>query len=42
MCGEKWESRQHVINERKKIAQRECKLRHDKVAEIMQWKICER
>lgn len=34
--AEKNESVQHLISERKKLAQRKCKRCHDKVAEIMQ------
>ena len=42
MCGEKRETVQHVIGECKKLAQREYKRRHDTVAKLVHWKLCEK
>ena len=42
MCGERGETVQHIICECKKLAQREYKRRHDTVAELVHWKLCEK
>ena len=42
MCGERGETVQHIICECKKLAQRECKRRHDTVAKLAHWKLCEK
>ena len=42
MCGEKGETVQHVICECKKLAQCEYKKRHDTLAELVDWKLCEK
>ena len=42
MCGEKMETVQHIICECKKLAQREYKRRHDTVAKLVHWKLCEK
>ena len=41
MCSEKGEPVQHIICEYKKLAQREYKRRHDTVAKLVYWKLCE-
>ena len=41
MCSEKGETVQHIICECKKLAQREYKRRHDTVAKLAHWKLCE-
>ena len=41
MCSEKGETVQHIICECKKLAQREYKRRHDTVAKLVHWKLCE-
>ena len=41
MCNEKGETVQHIVSECKKLAQRECKRRHDNVAKFVHWKLCE-
>ena len=41
MCSEKEETVQHIICECKKLAQREYKRRHDTVAKLVHWKLCE-
>ena len=40
LCGQKSETVSHVISECPKLAQREYKRRHDKVAKIVHWKLC--
>ena len=42
MCGEKGETAQHIICECKKLAQHEYKRRHDTVAKLVHWKLCEK
>ena len=42
MCGERGEIVQHIICECKKLAQREYKRRHDTVAKLVHWKLCEK
>ena len=42
MCGERGETVQHIICECKKLAQREYKRRHDTVAKLVHWKLCEK
>ena len=42
MCGERGETVQHIIYECKKLAQREYKRRHDTVAKLIHWKLCEK
>ena len=42
MCGEKEETVQHIIYECKKQTQREYKRRHDTVAKLVHWKLCEK
>ena len=41
MCGEREETVQHVICKCKKLAQRECKRRHETVTKLVHWKLCE-
>ena len=41
MCGEKGESVCHLVSECKKLARKEYKRRHDNVARIIHWKLCE-
>ena len=42
MCGERGETVQHIICECKKLAQREYKKRHNTVAKLVHWKLCEK
>jgi len=42
MCREKGETVQHIICECKKLAQREYKRRHDTVAKLVHWTLCEK
>ena len=42
LCGEKGESVTHIVCECKKLAQREYKQRHDNVAKVVHWKLCEK
>ena len=42
MCGEREETVQHIICECKKLAQREYKRRHNTVAKLVHWKLCEK
>ena len=42
VCGEKGESVNHIACECKKLAQREYKQRHDSVAKVVHWKLCEK
>ena len=41
MCGERGETLQHVIRECEKLVQREYMRRHDTVAKLVHWKLCE-
>ena len=41
MFGERGETVQHVIRECEKLVQREYKRRHDTVAKLVHWKLCE-
>ena len=42
MCNERGETVQHIICECKKLAQREYKRRHDNIAKLVHWKLCEK
>ena len=42
MCGERGKTVKHIICECKKLAQRECKRRHDTVAKLVHWKLCKK
>ena len=42
ICGEREETVQHIICECKKLAQREYKRRHNTVAKLVHWKLCEK
>ena len=42
LCGEKGQNVQHLVCECKKLAQREYKRRHDNIAKLKHWKLCER
>ena len=42
LCGKKGESVNHIVCECKKLAQREYKNRHDNVAKVAHWKLCEK
>ena len=42
LCGEKGESVNHIVCECKKLAQRKYKQRHDNVAKVVHWKLCEK
>ena len=42
ICGERGETVQHKIHECKKLAQRDYKRRHDTVAKLVHWKLCEK
>ena len=42
MCGERGETMQHIICECKKLEQREYKRRHNTVAKLVHWKLCEK
>ena len=41
MCGERDETVMHILSECEKLAQGEHKKRHDRVASIIHWKLCE-
>ena len=42
LCSKKGESVSHIVCECKKLAQREYKQRHDNVAKVVHWKLCEK
>ena len=42
ICGERGETVEYIICECKKLAQREYKRRHDTVAKLVHWKLCEK
>ena len=42
LCGEKGESVTRIVCECEKLAQREYKQRHDNVAKVVHWKLCEK
>ena len=42
MCGKMGESVQHIISECEKLAQKEYKRRHDKVAKKIHWELCKK
>ena len=42
MCGEKGKTISHIVSECSKLAQREYKRRHDNVARMVYWKLCEK
>ena len=42
LCNEKCETVQHLICECKKLAQRDYKRRHDNIAKLVHWKLCEK
>ena len=39
-CDKKSEIISHIVSECEKLAQKECKRRHDNVARIVHWKLC--
>ena len=41
LCGEKVENADHVTSGCKKLAQKEYKCRHDNIAKVVNWKLCE-
>ena len=41
MCDKKSETISHIVSECEKLAQKEYKRRHDNVARIVHWKLCE-
>ena len=41
MCGERDETVMHILSECEKLAQGEYKKRHDRVASIIHWELCE-
>ena len=41
MCDKKKETISHIVSECEKLAQNENKRRHDNVARIIHWKLCE-
>ena len=43
LCGEREETASHIVAECKKLAQREYKMwRHDKVGQVIHWKLCQK
>ena len=40
LCGDSTETVQHIVSGCRKLAQRECRKRHDKVALRLQWELC--
>ena len=42
LCDEKGESVSHIVCECKKLSQRKYKQRHDNVAKVFHWKLCEK
>ena len=40
MCDKKNETISHIVSECEKLAQKECKRRHDNVVRIVHWKLC--
>ena len=42
MCGEREETLQYILCECKKLSQRVYKKRHDTVAQLFHWKLCEK
>ena len=43
LCGEREETVSHIVAECKKLAQREYKMwRHDKVGQVIHWKLCQK
>ena len=41
-CGKKGESVQHLLTGCEKLAQKECKRRHDNVAKKVHWDLCKK
>ena len=42
LCSEKVENVDHIVSECKKLAQKKYKRRHDNVAKVVHWKLCEK
>ena len=42
MCGETGETISHIVSEYSKPAQKEYKRKHENVARIVHWKLCEK
>ena len=42
MCGEKAETVNHIISECSKLAQKECKTKHDWVGKVIHWELCKK
>ena len=40
MCGKRNETISSIASKCKRLAQKECKRKHDNVARIVQWKLC--
>ena len=42
LCGDRDETINHIISECSKLAQKECKTRHDWVGKVIHWEICKK
>ena len=42
LCGDRDETIHHIISERSKLAQKECKCRHDWVGKVIHWEMCKK
>ena len=42
MCGDTGETMSHIMSECSKLGQSEHKRRHDKIARMVHWKLCEK
>ena len=42
LCDDRDETINHIINECSKLAQKECKMRHDYVGKVIQWEMCKK
>ena len=42
LCGDKNETINHIISEYSRLAQKECKTKHDWVEKVIHWELCKK
>ena len=42
LCGDKYETINHIISEWRKLSQKEYKTRHDWVSKVIHWEMCKK
>ena len=42
LCGDRDETIEHIISKCSKLAQKECKAKHDRVGKVIHWEMCKK